>query len=533
MRKEEDNDDFCVDYNPYYNDMLKPKKFFNNVFIFGLLNLVWFLFRTGRKPSRIVYPCQQEALKNVSISLASLIPILSLPLYWKKIKSYAQPILAFTLVISPICGAYAFHSLTSFEEIQLNLEPLESSSDSASNIFVVNGRNVSHVSNLINLMGSYNLSFYLSSTTSQNSSPDGLISSSDVVLLKVNAQWSKRGMTNTDFLKELIQVIVDHPDGFTGEIIVADNGQGSGNLDRTYNNAENNSQSTQDVVDLFSSAFKVSTFLFDDISWDEVDEYSEGNMDDGYIVYDDMDAETGIYVSYPKFETDYGTKVSFKNGIWNGTGYEQKLKVINLPVLKSHSGYGVTATLKNYMGVQTQALANGHTTIATGSMGTLMVELGLPTLNIIDAIWINANPEGSFAEGPATTYGEATRVNILIAGLDPVALDYWSSKYILVPTSESIGYSNTDSLDPDKSDSSGLSEAFGIWLNLTEEELLRAGYNVTSDEDNMNVYIIEENEGIETPGTNRKWLTVGLSTSGAIMAIAIAYFVIRRRRLSK
>ncbi|NIV94818.1 DUF362 domain-containing protein, partial [candidate division KSB1 bacterium] len=59
----------------------------------------------------------------------------------------------------------------------------------------------------------------------------------------------------------------------------------------------------------------------------------------------------------------------------------------NMPVLKSHSWYGVTASLKHYMGVQTQRLANGHQTVATGGMGTLMVETGLPTLNIIDAIW--------------------------------------------------------------------------------------------------------------------------------------------------
>ena len=74
----------------------------------------------------------------------------------------------------------------------------------------------------------------------------------------------------------------------------------------------------------------------------------------------------------------------------NGTGYEKRLKVINMPVLKSHVWYGVTASLKHYMGVQSEGeqvgvgLANGHDTVGTGGMGTLMVETGLPTLNIID-----------------------------------------------------------------------------------------------------------------------------------------------------
>ncbi|MEE9410385.1 MAG: DUF362 domain-containing protein, partial [Candidatus Heimdallarchaeota archaeon] len=395
MREDNDNFDLHEYENLHQNDLLKPKKFFNNIFVFGLLNLAWFFFRTGRKPSRIVYPCQQEALKNVSISMGVLIPILSFPLYWKKIKPYIKPIIAFTLVISPICGAYAFQSLTTFEEVQLQIVPLESTSEIASDIFVVNGRNVSHVTNLIDLMGTQNVSFYLSSNSSNNQGPDGLIAKSDVVLLKVNAQWSRRGGTNTDFLKELIQSIINHPDGFNGEIIVADNGQGSGDLDRIYNNAENHSQSTQDVVDLFSTSYKVSTFLWDNIRGHEVQEYSEGDLEDGYIVYDSADPETEIFVSYPKFETLFGTNVSFKNGIWNGTDYEAKLKVINLPVLKSHAWYGVTASLKNYMGVLSQSLTNGHSKVATGGMATLMIECGFPTLNIIDAIWINANPENS------------------------------------------------------------------------------------------------------------------------------------------
>ena len=46
-----------------------------------------------------------------------------------------------------------------------------------------------------------------------------------MVIIKVNCQWDERGGTNTDLLKALIQGLIDHPDGFTGEIIVSDNGQ--------------------------------------------------------------------------------------------------------------------------------------------------------------------------------------------------------------------------------------------------------------------------------------------------------------------
>ena len=511
---------------------LVKKHYKRNLLVFGLLNLLWFIFRTGAKPRRIIYPCQQEALKNVSISLGTLIPIFSLSIIWLKVKtwfSYGKAIAIIILTTSTILTGIMLNSALTPQEVNLEIPPKVSESDIVSDIFVVNGPEVAHVIDLINLMGSQNFSFYQSSIASDNQGPDGLISTTDVVLLKINCQWSQRGGTNTDFLKELIQAIIDHPDGFEGEIVVADNGQGRGSMDYDKTNSEDKQQSTQDVVDSFTAEHQVSTYLWDDIKDIQVQEYSDGDINDGYIVYDTADNETEIYVSYPKFETDYGTKISFKQGIWNGSDYLPKLRIINLPVLKSHSGYGVTATLKNYMGVQTQGLANGHDKVATGGMGTLMVELGLPTLNIIDAIWVNANPETSVAEGPATSYNHATRVNILIAGTDPVALDYWSAKNILLPTSELIGYSDTYSINPDSSDSRGLTEAFGIWLNKSREELVRAGYNVTSDLFKMNVFV--ENLTLEPESGTGKSLSIWIgSFSAAAIVITSGVIVIIRTK---
>jgi hypothetical protein len=313
-------------------------------------------------------------------------------------------------------------------------------------------------------------------------------------LIKINEEWPFRGGTNTDILKELIQAIVDHPDGFVGEVIVADNGQWQGSMDWSQSNAEDISQSTQDVVDLFMPDYNVSTYSWIPIRGNQVDEYWEGDITDGYILYETADPETGIYVSYPKFRTQFGTYVSFKNGIWNGFEYEKRLIVVNLPVLKSHASYGVTASLKHYMGVQSQGegqsgLGNGHSTVAKGGMGTIMVETGLPTLNIIDAIWVNANPAPYSGSGPNTPYDVATRVNVLLASTDPVALDYWAAKYVLMQTAKRIGHTNIHTLDPDSTDKSGVSEAFGVWLEKTKNEINSAGYNTTTDENRMNVYI--------------------------------------------
>ncbi|UCH71379.1 MAG: PKD domain-containing protein [Candidatus Bathyarchaeota archaeon] len=77
-----------------------------------------------------------------------------------------------------------------------------------------------------------------------------------------------------------------------------------------------------------------------------------------------------------------------------------------------------------------------------------------------------------------------------MASTDPAALDYWAAKYVLVQAANSIGHTNTHTLDPGSDDRSGVSgEAFGVWLNLTKNEIIRGGYTVTTDETHMNVYL--------------------------------------------
>ena len=125
---------------------------------------------------------------------------------------------------------------------------------------------------------------------------------------------------------------------------------------------------------------------------------------------------TGIIVSYPKFETPYSTLISFKKGIWDPslrTYDSERLKVINVPVLKSHMGYGVTASVKHYMGVGSDKLTRtAHRSVGTGGMGTEMAETRAPVLNVLDAIWINANP----GRGPMTRYSDASQVKIIARG---------------------------------------------------------------------------------------------------------------------
>ncbi|MHA2096906.1 MAG: DUF362 domain-containing protein [Candidatus Hodarchaeales archaeon] len=470
-----------------------------SLFLFVLLNFLWLIFRSGTKPSRLTHPCQRVAASNISSSLTTFLPFSAIFSFFSSVKSVIFNNWIFLLIVlglGTISGGLIVQSPSSsvVQNISLSIEPQHATISPTSDIYVINGYTEAYIGHLISLMSSQGLFFYKSDFTGSNQSPNGVFAQNDVIILKINAQWSHRGGTNTDLLKEVIQAITNHPAGFTGEIIVADNGQGWGSMDHSVSNAENRSQSTQTIVDEFSSGYKVSTYDWQQIRNVHVDEYEVGDINDGYIRNDTADPETGIFCTYPKFETVYGTKISFKLGVWNGTDYNKgRLKVINMPVLKSHFIYGVTGCLKNYMGVQSEGvnggIGNGHNTVGTGGMGSLLVDCGLPTLNILDVIWINANPFPSSLTGPVTPDDASTRVNIVVAGVDPVSIDYWATRHVLMPTASLLSYDDLRSLDPDNFEETGLQTEAGIWFNLTKHEILRAGIEVTSQENQMNVFV--------------------------------------------
>ena len=333
---------------------------------------------------------------------------------------------------------------------------------------------------LIRSMQSHGVSFYQTA-----SAPAGLIASGDVVILKINAQWDQRGGTNTDLIRAVIREILNHPDGFDGEIIVADNGQaqfgsapgGGGSLDWARNNAVDQSQSTLRVIrDFQAQGYRVTGVLWDEFTRIRVQEFSAGDMRNGFIVEDAV-RSTGIAVSYPKFTTEFGTHVSFRSGIWNPatqTYYGDALKVINMPVLKSHSWLQVTAAVKNYMGVPSDMLTRAaggraHDSVFTGGMGTLMVYTRLPVLNITDMIWVAPD------RGPRADYHMAVQVNKIAASTDAFALDYWTARHVLIPEAARIPGGRAPAMNPAGTEPG----TFGHWMRLSMAELHRAGIPAT------------------------------------------------------
>jgi hypothetical protein len=290
---------------------------------------------------------------------------------------------------------------------------------------------------LLDLMGRNGMKFFRSAHEAVLSGPLGMISPEDVVLVKVNAQWKYRGCTNSDLIRGLVQRILDHPDGFRGEVVIFENGQGRGSLNcdtsasypdsKVHANANDPSQSFLHLVNKIFKDNRVSAYLLDPIRTNFID--NQDHTEDGYRVYEN--------VSYPCFTTARGNRVELRQGIWKKNKYYQNLKLINIPVLKhhDHGGSEITASLKHFYGVVSMGDGQSpfrHYSGLGETCGKMVVSVRTPILNILDAIWVSFS---SLAGYPSST---TFRANQILASQDPVALDYWAAKYILYPIDNNI-----------------------------------------------------------------------------------------------
>lgn len=342
------------------------------------------------------------------------------------------------------------------------------------------------VTRLIESMADHGYFFFRTEDT-----PDGMVGTEDVVLLQINVQWAERGGTNTDLISSVIAAILEHPDGFEGEIIVADNGQAQfgsyrrgGNLDWANPNSACRNLSTLDVILMYQEmGYRVTGSLWDEFTRVQVEEFSEGDYTDGFVV-EDYIHHTGLEISYPKFTTEFGTHVSFREGIWDSEAGEfdsDRLVVINMPVLKSHMLFQQTGAVKGYMGTVSDMLTRtrAHNSVGTGGMGTQMVYTRMPVLNIMDMIWVAPD------RGPAAPFNRAVEINKIAASTDPVALDVWTTVHVLIPEAERVPGGRAASMTPEGTTPG----TFGHWLRLSLNEMLAAGYEFTMDEDEIFVVV--------------------------------------------
>jgi hypothetical protein len=307
-----------------------------------------------------------------------------------------------------------------------------------------------------------------------------LVGDSDVVLIKPNVQWWNQGAPNLSALKTFVELIMDRPGGFRGEVVLAENchrgvapaaSKESGWAARFDRNAD--IAGVSNMGELAGLLKKRYEKRFSVVHW--VDAARGGRRvigpadGSGYVYCDGaggvplLSCDNGLegnnrrvtIMTYPIFTTDQGTIVDFKRGIWEKGSYTGRpLRFINFSALNHHSAYcGITGSVKNYMGVTD--LSGGPNPHKQGRLagpyynfhsfpfnewspgpapGMLGKEIGSfirtirkADLNITTAEWVGLS---SRTELPAA------RTRAVLACADPVALDYHGAKYIVQPNSK-------------------------------------------------------------------------------------------------
>jgi len=236
-----------------------------------------------------------------------------------------------------------------------------------------------------------------------------IVKADDTVIVKPNGQWIDPGYgTSVKALKKLIDLILAHPSSFVGEIVICENTHCRG----TNANCDN--------YRALVNSYGRNNISF--IAWSK-----QGS----YVVEGYHDAAE---LSYPVFTTPLGTYINFKTS---------KFKFINFPAAKTHSVGKVTCCIKNFLGVvrnpglsETDSRGCGGEPASGGFHGPnwsgywmyaaiadFMRRVRKPDLNIVD---------GTYMADYSYT-GKVTETKTVLASIDPVAADYYVTKYLIYP----------------------------------------------------------------------------------------------------
>jgi len=464
----------------------------------GIGSTVWLLLRSGSKPKRLTYPCQRVAAANSLGFLGYLATVLGSSALLRRLRqsfSWGKLIALFALAVSAILLQSSVASpVLPAKAADISILPAWEKTGAISNVFAVtdvpapqyslDGGDIptgvpastalrdAGVDTLVSLMEAKGDYFYQTAAH-----PNGLFASDDVIVLKVNNQWDGRNGTNTDVVKGVIYRLVQHPEGFTGAVIIAENSQNHNDdwyIEPSGNNSQFQDQSYLEVTQAFAGeGYNVCIADWKGFWTTIVGDYDTGNNTNGYVLEDADGTATELghgRLSYPKFQVNCGSmtnlRVSMKKGVWNGSSFDSsRLKMINMPVVKRHNSAWGTISVKNYLGFITTctgtecsqdvprwvspgykhcwimgAMDNGTTctsyTEEYGLVARQMAHIRRADLNIVDAIWVNPRDNAGYQ-------GDARRQDIILASHDPFAVDYYTSEYVLYPLVSAYGATST------------------------------------------------------------------------------------------
>ncbi|HVN54541.1 MAG TPA: hypothetical protein VMT46_09445 [Anaerolineaceae bacterium] len=296
----------------------------------------------------------------------------------------------------------------------------------------------------------------------------------DIVVLKPNGQWPNQGYTHTQCIKALIDLILNRPGGFAGEVILTehvhrDPTEAMKDFYCWNMSADNRTNNWADmnylelINDYQSHGHPIVTAnpMYDSGlgNWDAVTSglggIGAGRQGWVQITYTTAANGRTVNLSTAILRSSYSGKlVDLKNGVWkNGDYTGQKVKLIFLPTLNNHGTFnhqdyaGPTSALKTHIGVVDFGGSAENSIHDVGyndpispqamgeTVGHLITQVIRPTFYLTCAEYTGYRDR---------TDPDAAHTRTVGLCADPVTLDYWMCKYVMYPCATSQTFMNPD-----------------------------------------------------------------------------------------
>jgi len=372
--------------------------FFSQCWIVGLISFIWFLLRTGTKPSRYNYPCQKWARKNIAIfGLPFLIPLIK---RFKKCPRFRQKVLfvSIPLFLLMICGGVLIYKQWKVK-------------NAFSLITEISGQNTA--SRVVWITDSGAASAWAGDSSRVDANIVQRMADQAIMALagtsSVNSAWS--------------QIFRNHNGGAdyqAGEkIAVKVNFNNSYNSGTSNNCYQDHCPTYQPVNALIRQLVNKGVAQSDIIIYD-----TSRSFPDYYV--------NGIKAAFPNVQLNPNRSCSSSQSVRGaafGCVLDQAKYLINMPLLRTHGMAGVTLSFKNHLGSTENPSAFHSAFFGTSASTNSLVQLNShPLIKDKTILVVDDALYGLTRGGP--NGAPNIHPNSLFLSTDPVAADSVMSDYL-------------------------------------------------------------------------------------------------------
>ncbi|KAA3637588.1 MAG: hypothetical protein DWP97_00615 [Calditrichaeota bacterium] len=307
---------------------------------------------------------------------------------------------------------------------------------------------------------------------------ENFIGADDVIVINPNGQWGYQGASNCACCMGLIDVILNRPGGFNGEIIFCENTQGQpGYWDAPAAQlVRNGPYNFNDMIAYYHTngytnvnGVRLLRNQDDNVLWPVISSPAEGQ---GWVRPEWTSPTAGClyYLPYPVIRSPYSNKlIDLKNGVYeNGYANQPDMKFIKVPNLNNHGEggtqdyAGITSATKSFLGIaelENSVYAyfndNLHGNLHAYNAWRCTDDANLKAFLVGEAVagWMNLcrKPDlflttAEWVGWESRTSAGATLARTVGICEDPVALDFYMSKYVMWPCNPSNQFFDPDHL---------------------------------------------------------------------------------------